>query len=37
LAFNHPESGEPVQFESPIPDDMQQLMDALETDADAAY
>ena len=31
LAFFHPDSGEWMSFEVPIPDDMQQLFDALET------
>ena len=29
LAFNHPRSREPVSFEAPLPEDLQQLLEAL--------
>ena len=29
LAFEHPTSGETMHFESPVPDDMKELVDAL--------
>ena len=32
LSFVHPESGEDVTFEAPLPDDMQQLITLLQTD-----
>jgi len=32
LSFVHPESGEEVSFEAPLPDDMQQLIDLLQAD-----
>ncbi len=31
LAFNHPETGKLLRFESPLPDDMKQVCQALET------
>ncbi|ATN35320.1 RNA pseudouridine synthase [Rhizobium sp. ACO-34A] len=31
LAFEHPATGETMAFEAPIPDDMQQIIDALQT------
>lgn len=33
LAFTHPVSGEPMAFESPVPPDMSQLIEALRKDA----
>lgn len=33
LGLNHPESGEFSQWEAPLPDDMQQLLEALRDDA----
>jgi 23S rRNA pseudouridine1911/1915/1917 synthase len=35
LHFMHPVSGEPVQFEADLPEDMQQLLQLLEDDLDA--
>lgn len=32
LSFIHPESGEEVTYEAPLPDDMQQLLDLLQAD-----
>lgn len=32
LSFVHPESGEDVSFEAPLPEDMQQLINLLQTD-----
>lgn len=38
LGFEHPLSGEPMLFESPLPDDMRELLDALAEDrAEAAH
>jgi 23S rRNA pseudouridine1911/1915/1917 synthase len=36
LAFAHPESGEPLEFEAPMPPDMEALVTALREDARAA-
>lgn len=36
LELSHPETGEPVTFESPLPNDMVALLDALRSDRDAA-
>ena len=36
LAFAHPESGEPMVFESPLPADMSALVDVLQRDLKAA-
>lgn len=33
LSFNHPISGEPLIFEAPLPDDLQQFLDKLDQDA----
>ena len=33
LSFEHPATGEPVSFEAPIPPDMAQLIEALQSDA----
>jgi 23S rRNA pseudouridine1911/1915/1917 synthase len=30
LAFCHPQSGKPVEFEAPLPDDIQRTLAALE-------
>ncbi len=35
LSFSHPESGEDVSYEAPLPDDMQQLLTLLENDLQA--
>ena len=35
LSFVHPESGEDVSFEAPLPEDMQQLINLLQTDLQA--
>ncbi len=35
LSFSHPESGEEVSYEAPLPDDMQQLLTLLENDLQA--
>lgn len=35
LEFNHPESGKTVQYEAPLPEDMNHLIEALRTDANA--
>ncbi len=35
LSFVHPESGEDVSFEAPLPDDMQRLIDLLQADLQA--
>ena len=34
LAFNHPVSGEPLEFDAPLPADLQRLIDQLRTDAE---
>ncbi len=34
LGFEHPVTGEELEFESPLPDDMQRLVDALRTSLD---
>jgi 23S rRNA pseudouridine1911/1915/1917 synthase len=36
LELTHPETGELVTFESPLPSDMVALLEALESDRDAA-
>lgn len=35
LSFNHPISGEPLIFEAPLPDDLQQFLNKLDKDAQA--
>lgn len=35
LSFNHPVTGEPLIFEAPLPDDLQQFLDRLDKDAQA--
>lgn len=35
LSFVHPETGEDVSFEAPLPDDMRQLIELLQLDLDA--
>lgn len=35
LSFNHPVTGEPLVFEAPLPDDLQQFLDKLDKDAQA--
>ena len=36
LALEHPATGEPMGWQAPLPDDMQSLLDALESDEDRA-
>lgn len=36
LGFEHPESGEEMRFEAPMPDDMQQLIAILQEDAESS-